>query len=227
MKILIVDDSLPFLNALGAMLRDAGYSGIVMKESAPAAVEYLQSPENLTESSKVDIILMDVMMPEMNGIEAVRHIKAVDELRDIPIVMVSTGDEEEKIKQAFDAGAIDFIGKPVKKLELHARVRSILKLKEERDRRKAHEEELEKTVEELQKALTEVKTLSGLLPICSFCKKIRDDKGYWQQVERYVSNYADVDFSHSICPDCLRKHYPDQAEDLIRRVEEKRKSEDK
>lgn len=67
----------------------------------------------------------------------------------------------------------------------------------------------ERLIVELQQALAEVKTLSGLLPICSYCKKIRDDKGYWNQLERYISKHADVLFSHGICPECLKKYYPE------------------
>lgn len=68
---------------------------------------------------------------------------------------------------------------------------------------------LQRTVTSLEKALSEVKTLRGILPICSFCKKIRDDQGYWDQVDVYVRNHTDADFSHSICPDCIKTHYPD------------------
>ena len=68
---------------------------------------------------------------------------------------------------------------------------------------------LEDTVGRLESALAEVKTLRGILPICSFCKKIRDDQGYWNQVDVYIKNRSDADFSHSICPDCLKKHYPE------------------
>jgi len=68
------------------------------------------------------------------------------------------------------------------------------------------------TVARLEKALEEVKTLRGILPICSFCKKIRDDKGYWNQVEVYIEARSDADFSHSICPDCLKEHYPNEFE---------------
>ncbi len=68
---------------------------------------------------------------------------------------------------------------------------------------------LNNTVTSLEKALGEVKTLRGILPICSFCKKIRDDKGYWGQVEEYVAQHTDADFSHSICPECMAKHYPE------------------
>lgn len=76
-------------------------------------------------------------------------------------------------------------------------------------KRRMVEEEREKLVNELQESLTKVKKLSGLLPICSSCKKIRDDKGYWNQVESYIRNYSEVEFTHGICPDCLRKLYPD------------------
>ena len=71
------------------------------------------------------------------------------------------------------------------------------------------QEAREKLIAELQEALSKVKTLSGLLPICASCKKIRDDQGYWQQVEVYIQDHSDVDFSHGICPDCARKLYPD------------------
>jgi|GEM_PF-6016518 len=79
--------------------------------------------------------------------------------------------------------------------------------------RKEAEIEMERLIAELQKSLAEVKTLSGLLPICSWCKKIRDDKGYWNQLESYISQHSGVDFSHGVCPDCMRKHYPELMND--------------
>ena len=75
--------------------------------------------------------------------------------------------------------------------------------------RKQAEEEREKLINELQDALKEIKTLRGILPLCSFCKKIRDDKGYWEQVDVYIHKYSQADISHSICPDCAKEHYPD------------------
>ena len=68
---------------------------------------------------------------------------------------------------------------------------------------------LEEKNGKLQRASEEIKTLEGIVPICSFCKKVRDDKGYWEQVEVYVSKHSHADFSHSICPDCLKEHYPE------------------
>jgi PAS domain S-box-containing protein len=76
-------------------------------------------------------------------------------------------------------------------------------------RRKKAEEEREELIKELQSALDEVQTLRGILPLCSFCKKIRDDSGYWEQVDIYIHKHSQADISHSICPDCAREHYPD------------------
>jgi hypothetical protein len=83
------------------------------------------------------------------------------------------------------------------------------RLVEEIAEREKTEKELAKLVGELKEALAKVKTLTGLLPICSSCKKIRDDKGYWTQVEVYVRDHSEADFTHSICPDCASKLYPD------------------
>jgi PAS domain-containing protein len=76
------------------------------------------------------------------------------------------------------------------------------------ERRRASEER-EKMIGELQEALAKVRTLSGLLPICKACKKIRDDKGYWNQIESYIHTHSDAEFTHSICPECVERLYPD------------------
>ena len=83
------------------------------------------------------------------------------------------------------------------------------RLRQEVVERKQAEKEREKLIKELQKALKEIKTLRGILPLCSFCKKIRDDKGYWEQVDVYIYKHSQADISHSICPDCAKEHYPD------------------
>ena len=77
---------------------------------------------------------------------------------------------------------------------------------------KQAEADRESAIKRLEKALSEIKTLRGILPLCSFCKKIRDDEGYWEQVDVYINRHSDADISHSICPECLRKHYPDAYE---------------
>jgi DNA-binding NtrC family response regulator len=82
-------------------------------------------------------------------------------------------------------------------------------LKEEIRQRKLAEGEREKLITELQNALATVKSLRGLLPICAACKKIRDDKGYWNQIEEYIRKHSEVEFSHGICPDCAKRLYPE------------------
>ncbi len=91
-----------------------------------------------------------------------------------------------------------------------ARIKQELTLaQDEIERRKKLENEKEKLIAELQQALSEIKTLRGFLPICASCKKIRDDEGYWQQIEQYIQDRSDARFSHSICPECTKKLYPD------------------
>ena len=93
----------------------------------------------------------------------------------------------------------DKTGKPIRMLGAHTDLTAL----------KRAEEDLQKTNEELRNALSEIKVLRGILPICSNCNKIRDDKGYWERVESYISNRTDVQFSHGICPECMQKLYPD------------------
>ncbi len=77
-------------------------------------------------------------------------------------------------------------------------------------------EEKEQLIKKLQKSLGSIKTLKGLIPICSYCKKIRDDKGFWSQLEEYIAEHSEADLSHGICPDCVKKYYPDLVDDILR-----------
>lgn len=150
MGILIVDDSEDQLLLLERLLNKAGYRDIVLANSAVEAIHILK--ECNASSRTTDLILMDIMMPEIDGIEACYRIKEVECLKDTPIVMVTALTDVEKLQRAFSAGAVDYIVKPVKKIELLARVSSILRLKHEIDRRKAHEKELEELTGKLETA---------------------------------------------------------------------------
>ena len=88
------------------------------------------------------------------------------------------------------------------------------------EERKRTEAEKEQLIVQLQNAMQDVKVLSGFLPICAACKKIRDDTGYWRQIEEYISKHSNALFSHGICPDCSKKLYPEYHEELQRRVKE-------
>ncbi len=146
MTILIVDDSLDQRLLLTKFLNKGGFDDIFSKESADEALEFLGVGKDLPPS-EVDLILMDLIMPGMNGIDACKILKNDPRLKDIPIMVVTAMSDKNHLKEAFTAGAGDFIIKPPNKIELHARVRSLLKLKKEMDKRKDLNRELEQRVE--------------------------------------------------------------------------------
>jgi sigma-B regulation protein RsbU (phosphoserine phosphatase) len=210
MSILIVDDSPDQQLLLRSILIKAGHPDVHLADSAEAAYALLGIGEPRADRSLsgVDLILMDFLMPRINGVAACAHIKTVEHLRDTPIIVVTAKTDVENLQAAFSAGAIDFINKPVNGVELLARVSSALTLKKEMDCRKYREHELRRSNDALQKALSEVKVLKGLVPICASCKKIRNDQGFWQQLEEYIQQHSEAEFSHGLCAPCIKKLYP-------------------
>ena len=213
MSIMVVDDSERSRMLLETLLPSMAYVDILSVDSGRGALAALEADYERNGRCTVDLVLMDLLMADMNGIEATATIKGDDRFKDVVIVFVSVTDDKYNIERALEAGAVDYIAKPVDKVEMRARVRSALRLKEEIDRRKAREAEREDLIRELQSALSKVKLLSGLVPICSVCKSVRTDEGYWQQIESYIQEHSNAEFSHSICPDCLNNHYTQSVKD--------------
>ena len=156
MSILIVDDSQHCRLLLRAFLRAAGYMELPTAESADEAFQYLGMDGPAGAVPEVDLILMDITMPEIDGVEACRRIKATPLLHDIPVIMVTAHDEAKYLNEAFAAGAIDYITKPVYKVELLPRVRSALTLKQEMESRKRAYAELEQESQAKTQILTTV-----------------------------------------------------------------------
>ncbi|MDH5667996.1 MAG: response regulator [Nitrospira sp.] len=207
MAILIVDDSPAQHQLLRSILFKEGYADVVTVDCAQAAFSAL-SLDGGSPSVSFDLILLDIHMPDLDGITACKRIKEQDHLRDIPVVMITGAQTPNNLKEAFSAGATDFIKKPPNPIDLLARVGSALMLKRERDRRKEREADLRRSNEELQYALQEVKSLRGLISICSSCKNIRNDSGFWQRLEEYLSEHSEAQFTHGICESCIKKLYP-------------------
>jgi PleD family two-component response regulator len=192
--ILVVDDNSDNLRLLAAILKESQYKIRLAPNGERAlATIHKEAP---------DLILLDVMMPAMDGFEVCRLLKADQETAGIPVIFISALDETIDKVKAFSMGGVDYITKPFKSEEVLARVRTHLTLRHLQRR-------LEKKNEQLRHALDEIQILRGILPICSSCKKIRTEDGYWEQIEIYIQDRSEVDFSHGICEACARKLYPE------------------
>jgi len=200
-NILVVDDTKENLRILVEALGSNGYkvrpalNGRIALEAA--------------RKETPDLILLDILMPGMDGYEVCDALKADTHLRDVPVIFISAlGEVEDKVK-GFAVGGVDYINKPFQVEEVLARVKTHLTLRNLAKDLKDKNTRLQQTNEALKGALDEIKTLRGIIPICSNCKKIRDDKGYWEQIEAYISDHSEAQFSHGICPDCAQELYPD------------------
>lgn len=185
---LVADDEPVSRRTLQSMLEDWGYSVNVCTDGA-MAWERLQGPD------APPLVILDWVMPRMNGLEVCRKLRAVPQPCPTYVVLVTSKDQNADIVTGLDAGADDYIAKPFNREELRARVQVGERVVQLQRR-------LAERVRELEAALADVKHLSGLLPICAYCKKIRNDQNYWQQVEIYVSEHSEAQFSHGICPAC-------------------------
>src|SRR5437899_9296469 len=198
MRTLVVDNAPDDRELIQAILTAEGQTEVLTAESAHDAFRHLALMDHESGNAAIDLVLMDIMMPDMDGISACRRIKAVERLREIPIIMLTGRTDAEDLQMTFAAGAIDFITKPLNSVELLARVSSALAMKHEIDVRKARERELVEKNRQLEQAVKEVKVLRGFFPICAPCKKIREDKGYWHQIEAYIKKRSEALLSQGI-----------------------------
>lgn len=188
-KLLLVDDVPENLHVLYQTLKDE-YD----VRSVTSGVACLHVAESLLP----DLILLDVMMPEMDGFAVCKRLKESEKLSDIPVIFLTALAEDFNEVRGFEVGAVDYILKPFKPLVVKKRVETQLTIKNQRDL-------LIKSNNELNEALDKIKVLSGLVPICMYCKKIRDDDGFWNHLESYISEHSNILFSHGMCPECGEK----------------------
>jgi DNA-binding response OmpR family regulator len=169
---------------------------VVAVADGRAALDVVQGDEPF------DMAILDWMMPHRSGIDVCEAIKKSTANRFTYVIMLTAKEKTADLAEAFKRGADDFVKKPFDPVELKARVLA-------GERIALLQSTLSKKVTELQDALAHVKQLQKILPICAWCKKVRDDTDYWHNVEDYVAANSETEFSHGICPECAAEHYPD------------------
>lgn len=167
--ILVVDDNPQNIQLLGNLLTAQDYE-VGIAQNGLMALQFIK--ERLP-----DLILLDIMMPEMDGIELCKILKKNNQFSHIPVIFITAKTETDDIVRGFDAGGVDYVTKPFIAAELLARV-------------KAH---------------LEIRYLRNIIPICSYCRKIRDEEGFWNKVEEYFRKHTNTLFSHGICEDCFEQ----------------------
>jgi len=191
MQVLIAEDDRVTGEILARTLQRWSYNTTLVADGALAW-------EQLRVATEPTLAILDWMMPEADGPDICRRVRA--ELPDahMYLLLVTAREARSDIVAGLDAGADDYIIKPFDVDELRARVGVGVRML-------GLQQKLAERVADLQTALSSVKQLRGLLPICSYCKRIRGDDQYWQQVESYIAARSDAQFSHGICPPCYEK----------------------
>ena len=205
MRILIAEDEAVSRRVLEATLKKWGHEVVVTCDGAEAL-------NVLSREDAPLLVILDVLMPCVGGIEVCRRVRETARAVSPYLILLTAESGKENVVLGLEAGANDYVAKPFDAEELRARVNVGLQMLELQKR-------LAQRVSELEEALSQVKQLQGLLPICSYCKSIRDDGNYWQRVESYIGKHSDVQFSHSICPDCYDRVVQPQIEEMKRKLE--------
>jgi DNA-binding response OmpR family regulator len=206
MRILIVEDDLSTRNTLSSLLQKCGHDTDVVS-SGEEAWELIRKP------GAPRLILLDWLMPGLDGIHLCKKIRSIDSENPFYIIMLTVKDNKKDIVEGLNTGTDDYITKPFYPEELRARINAGHRIIEMQNK-------LRSRAKDLQDSLDHIKTLQGILPICSFCKKVRDDKNYWQQVDDYIETHTEAQITHSICPECMEIHYPKIAARIKKRKTE-------
>ena len=162
-----------------------------------------------------DLILLDICMPKKNGLDVCAELQQSPDTSDIPVIFITSVSDSNDIVKGLNAGAVDYVKKPFVPKELLARVDIHLELKKALDNQK-------NLIKKLKMQIEENKRLRSLVPICFHCKKVRDDKGFWENVDSYISLHSNIDFSHGICPECMEKYYSEFSSDTQGDIDEKK-----
>jgi sigma-B regulation protein RsbU (phosphoserine phosphatase) len=194
MRVLIAEDDLTSRQLLEGVLKKWGCEVVSTRDGneAWAAFQSEDAP---------GLAILDWMMPGMDGVDLCRRVRGRKARDPVYLILLTALGQTEDIVAGLDAGADDYVTKPFNSNELRARIRvgqRVLEL----------QSSLAGRVRELEEAFSHIKTLQGILPICMYCHKIRNDQESWQRIDQYITEHSDAQFSHGLCPECLEKHYP-------------------
>lgn len=190
-NILIAEDHTATRFMLSSLLERHGYHVTAVNDGYMAQGA-LAAPDGPA------IALLDWGLPHQSGLEICREIRKLGGRHFVYVIIVTARDTVQDLAEAFAAGADDFIRKPCEPVEILSRVRSAERIVE-------LEHRLSGRIQECEVALENIRNLKRLLPICMYCKKVRDDSQYWQEIEHYIHQQTGTDFSHGICPDCFQE----------------------
>jgi len=196
-KILLAEDDPVFATLLRRLL-EGEHEVILARDGAEAW-------DTLLSEDAPQLAVLDWLMPRMDGIELCRRVRQQPEMASKYMILLTSRDQIKDVLTGFEAGADDYLVKPCNPEELRARVRVGCRVVGLQSALAAH-------VAQLQQALASVRQLQGLLPICSYCKRIRNDQNYWEQLETYLSDHSEALFSHGICPSCYQSIMKPQLE---------------
>ena len=199
MKILLSEDD-PMFALLLQRLLQGEYEVVTARDG-------MEAWEALLADDAPQLAVLDWLMPQMDGIEVCRRVRHQPEMASTYMILLTSRDHIQDILAGFEAGADDYLVKPCDPEELRARVRVGRRVVELQSALAAHNAQIEQ-------ALASVRQLQGLLPICSYCKRIRNDQNYWEQLETYLSDHSEALFSHGICPSCYQSIMKPQLEGL-------------
>ena len=199
LKVIIAEDDFLVGREVRRTLESVGYEVVAEVSNGEAAVAE-------TSTLRPDVVFMDIQMPKLDGLQAAARIQG---LCPTPVVVLTAHESHDLVEKASDTGVGAYLTKPPKPAEIERAVTIAVARHADLMACRRLYQELEKRNRDLEKALAEIKTLRGILPICANCKKIRDDAGYWNQIEAYIRDHSEAEFSHGICPDCARELYPD------------------
>lgn len=199
--ILVAEDDPATSKLVVHTLRKKGYEIIAVGDGEEALAQ-------IHSAAAPQIIILDWMMPKLDGVQVCTQIRNNPALANLYVIFLTARSDRSDVVTAFESGADDFLPKPFDRQELLARVKVGMRIIQ-------LQRSLNKRVNELERALSQVKRLQGLIPICSFCKKVRNDGNYWEQVEAYICEHTEAQFSHAICPECYEQHVKPDIENFV------------